>query len=325
MVTVISPAPPSSKFDSRPSALLQSLASVAPLEVDIQVSGRSGDRMQDLSRLGDLLRRDTTPGSSACLTPLHFFQQSHRGVWFDAYDDWTLAPDLSYAARTLASRGYRALRRGAGGNALVTVNSEYMRDKLFPRPSLVVPNGVSPELASQPGLGDEAARVLVMGKFFNGRTDWHLVSEILMARSVDEVVVIGNGARLPKLIRLAADCGRRITHLAPTPFQSLSPYIGPRTIFAIPHVVSDYTLSQDLMKAYQAIALGMPICVPNALWPPTIPRELGVAFERGVAVEDVLAGAIEWSRLSTSGRGEFAAAHSWSMRAALVAKVVGWS
>lgn len=316
---VITPVPVDRTFASRPARLLSEVSRLLGVEPDVERGGRAGTVRGDVSRAAALaFPRRGEP--SWCFHPLYFVREAVVGRWLDAYDDWSLAPDMSPAVRLVVSRNYRALRsRPASG--LVTVNSRYMQLKLHPQPALLVPNGVDPELAEVSTRGDDRLRVVVMGHFFTGRTDWGLLEEILHALTVDEVLVIGHHPRVDAMVARARHAGRRVQQQPATGLTNLADQIGRRTVFAVPHVVSDYTLSQDLMKVYQALAMGMPVCVPNALWPSAVPRDLGYVFERGVRVEDVLTGA---SRLAMTPdqRRAFAVMHAWERRALQVVEAL---
>ncbi|QBR93392.1 hypothetical protein [Nocardioides euryhalodurans] len=326
VVRVITPVPEGLAFTSRPARLLDEVSKLMGIEPMVERGGRSGSGLRDASRVATLVRPQT--GSpSWCFHPLYFVREAEAATWIDAYDDYSLAPDMSWGVRLLAARNYRALR-AASSPALVTVNSRYMQLKLRPRPTVLVPNGVSPDLAAVPTTGDDRLRVIVMGHFFDGRTDWRLLDEILHAPSMEEVIVVGEHPRVDAMVTRARTAGRPVQARTSMTLQSMAGDVGERTVFAIPHVVSDYTLSQDLMKAYQAIAMGLPVCVPNALWPHAISRDLGQVFERGVGVDDVLSGAAR-TVITPSQRHGFAADHAWSRRAERIAEAMpsmeaGW-
>lgn len=307
-------------FDSRPAALIRELVNIGALPIgDVEHVGRVRRGLGAVLDAVELLRRMDGP-PSVVLSPLAFRREARSGLWFDAYDDWSLAPEMGRGVKLLSRIGYSSLRSVAD-DALVTVNSEFMADKLASVAPILVPNGVDPALADwRLPSHDVTRRVLLLGHFFRGRTDWTLFENILSSRVAEEVIVVGTGAAVRERVARASTSGATVKLLPPTPLSGLSQWLGRCTVLAIPHCVSDYTMSQDLMKAYQAVALGIPFVVPNALWPASIPRELGLVFEIGTSVDDVLASAFTWERLDLRGRRAFCQDNSWRRRAELVAE-----
>jgi hypothetical protein len=84
----------------------------------------------------------------------------------------------------------------------------------------------------------------------------------------------------------------------------------------IPHTVDDYTLSQDAMKAWDAIAVGTPVVAsplpPVITWPPGL-AVIGADSQAFVAgVRSVLSGHLAAGR---TARLEYARANGWDTRA----------
>jgi len=97
--------------------------------------------------------------------------------------------------------------------------------------------------------------------------------------------------------------------------RALAEHVGARTVALVPNRVRDYTLSQDLMKVYQLLSLGVRVMCPRLLWPDSVDREFGLLLDHGIRLDDVLADWIEDSPPSQDWRSAFAASHSWANRA----------
>ena len=311
--------PPGSAAQVRPRLLARELADDVLSDVRVtyhhgSTPGAADGRTVRLGP-GQLVRRAEVRGAGAVLSPVLLRALGHAARWIDLYDDWALAPDVHPVLRALAAQGCRALRRQGAPGAVVTVNSRYLQARLWPLPTEVVPNGVDPRLADVPLTGDDRPRLLVMGRFLRGRTDPALLRAALDADAVAEVLVVGAepGGAVDAAAR-AAD-PRRVVVLPTTPLVDLASRCGPRTVALVPHLVRDYTMSQDLMKVYQFLALGLPTVVPRALWPPAAPLDHGHLLEVGVSLDDLLRHALRRDPPSAGWRREFAEAHSWRRRA----------
>lgn len=259
---------------------------------------------------------------TATLSPVLLPGGPTAPTWIDLYDDWALAPDINRWYRQLARVGYRRVRRRGVTPTVVTVNSQYMADRVRPAPAVVVPNGVDAELGRVPTSGDAAARLLVFGHFFRGRTDFALLERVAARNEFDEVVIAGTGSASEvhaSLRGLRDQIGDRlVVHewLAP---EETARLVGPRTVALIPNLVSDYTLSQDPMKAYQFLALGVRVICPRLLWPSTLEPEFAFLLDHGVRLDGNLR---EWLRgpaPDEAWRRAFADEHSWAARARTIA------
>jgi hypothetical protein len=267
--------------------------------------------------------RQLEPGQArtAVLSPVFLTKASGESVWIDLYDDWSLSPNTNPYYRMLARRGYRALREMAGQVGLVTVNTRYMANLLAPVKAVHVPNGVDPTLASlQPG-GSAKRRLVLLGEFFPGRTDFGSVVELASRGEFDEVVVCAPGAskRMVDTIQtLSSRLGSRLkVHQWLTPIQ-LAGVVGERTAVFIPHVVSDYTLSQDLLKVYQCLAMGMRVICPRLLWPGSLDTTYGLLLDHGIDLDDVLSDWLDTEPPTSAWRRQFVDQNSWRSRGEVV-------
>jgi hypothetical protein len=300
--------------ESRPQALVQALAERNLTFGPRAYHGRTpGPGRRPWSAL---LRASQEDGRSVVLSPLFLNSEMHAARWIDLYDDWSLAPEMNPAVRALARVGYSKLRR-SGSEVLVTVNSRYMRDMLSPVRALLVPNGVDPVFGDCPRANSAVSSLVMIGNFFDGRTDWDLMSQLVRVSTSDEVLIYGANEQVQK--RLGERGIRetnRVRMLPRTHMLKIFEQAGPASVVAIPHVVSDYTMSQDLMKAYQAVAAGCRVVVPAPLAPPSIPIEFIFMVGPGADVGAIVTSALNAGPIAEQARTDFAREHSWDRRAA---------
>jgi hypothetical protein len=265
--------------------------------------------------------RSSNGASLAVLSPVFLANLRSSAHWIDLYDDWSLAPDINPYHRALASYGYRRLRTRRAQAAVLTVNSRYMANLLRPLEPLIVPNGVDEDLAHIVTTGSDASRLLVLGHFFPGRTDFDLFTHIARRMEFDEVVVCAPGRSremMAALTGLHSFIGSRLRVHDWMTSDTLATVIGARTVALVPNRVRDYTASQDLMKVYQLLALGVKVMCPRLIWPDAVDRTYGLLLEYGVNLDDVLADWIELGPPTPEWRGAFAADNSWATRAAYI-------
>lgn len=310
---------------NRPRRLVSELAKLGVISQtpSLYHHGRSASTGQS-SNVGKLypnLGVDTL-GSLAVLSPV--FQIRDNGPsWIDYYDDWSLAPDINPVARMLATASYRRVTRGQFDSTKVTVNTQYMAMKLQLPLESVVTNGVDTNLAGVIHEADDRNRMLVLGKLFSGRTDAALIEEMSQLPWVEEVVFCGVGKdkKLVSLIeKMKQQLGSKVQEVPFVDPDQFGKIVGSRTFALIPHKITDYTLSQDLMKAYLLSALGVPVVCPQLLWPKGIEREYAFLVNPGVDLQENLA---QWNgrpRPSASWRRDFVKRNSWASRAQLVAE-----
>jgi hypothetical protein len=237
------------------------------------------------------------------------------------YDDWSLAPEMSARVRAIARLGYRSVER-LRGDVAVTVNTPFMRGKLAAARPVLVPNGVDPRMCDWGSTDrDDTRRVVMLGNFFEGRTDWELLERIARSPSAQEVRIFGANDRCIELAGRLNDrmAEQRVKCFPKTPMREIAARLGRRTVVAVPHLVSDYTMSQDLMKAYQAVALGCRVLLPVELIPRPIPKEFVVGAGLGVNVDDCLEALFLERPVSNEERREFAINNSWNARARQIA------
>lgn len=259
-------------------------------------------------------------GAWAVLSPV--FRGVRDAVWRDYYDDWSIAPDINPLHRAIASATYRTMSRvGQEASTTITVNTSYMARKLGLADSHIIPNGVDPSLADVPIAGDSLQRLVVLGTFMDGRTDWDMLRNFVLSGRWREVLIgaPGTSAAMLDILKQAerrTDVSLRVVDWLPV--SDLGHVAGSRTVCLIPHLVNDYTLSQDLMKAYQFAALGLPTIVPTALIPPGLGAAPLVGFVPDQTVTDLKIPPL----LAVPDRVAFCRTNSWAVRAQGVADLM---
>jgi hypothetical protein len=263
---------------------------------------------------------------TAILSPVFLTHGSKDAAWIDLYDDWFLSPNTHPYYRLLALRGYRALRNMADMAATVTVNTTYMANLLTPVETVRIPNGVDESLGDLPSGGSASRRLILLGEFFPGRTDFDTLVEVASRPEFEEVIVgaPGRSKEMTSAIRaLSSRIGPRLkVHQWLSPNQ-LAGLVGERTAVLVPHLVCDYTLSQDLLKVYQCLALGMRVICPRLLWPESLDVTYGLLLDHGVDLDGVLADWIDADPPTATWRKQFAAQHSWKSRGEAVLAATG--
>lgn len=316
--------PPNNDRLNRPSALVRAMTEMGAVDPAAMrwFHGRS-TATEGHTRTNAFLPGKSLKGENfAMLSPLFLAAQNVSIVWTDIYDDWAIAPDINPVHRIVAKAGYQRLASCQSGEfGLITVNSQYMARKIGLGKTYIVPNGVDPRLGELKHGGDDKVRLLILGHFFRGRTDLDLLSTTAMLPGIQEVVIAGTGSD-PVVRRRIADLQAK----DPTRFKvidwlstsDIASLIGRRTVALIPNLVSDYTLSQDLMKAYTFMALGVPTICPAPLWPNHISKTYAFLSGHGDNLARHFQDWLAADRPSTEWRMHFCRSHSWASRAEMI-------
>lgn len=316
---------PGTNSNSRAARLVAGLTDGGAIRADARYyfHGRTEGSGATVNAGRVLPRIEAGTRSSAILSPV-FDPTTARSVsWVDFYDDWSIAPDINPLHRRLAARTYHRVSR-LGEDVLVTVNSPYMAARVKARNAVVVPNGVDEGIAHIQPEGDSRLRLVMLGNFFDGRTDWRLILDIARAVSFDEIVIGRPGASksMQAVIHsLRADYGSRLVVSDWIDDVQLAQLSGSGTIALIPHTVSDYTLSQDLMKVYQLIGLGIRVVCPRLLWPAHLPIDHAFLVDFGASYSSIA----DWAAsppISERERQDFIRANSWSARGLMIQRLL---
>lgn len=236
---------------------------------------------------------------------------------FDAYDAWDLSPLVRGRRRLNAVRGgYSAAAKGAD---VVFANTRLMRDRLAAMGAshaVWLPNAC-PDLS--PGTPAAEPYLAYVGRIHE-RFDTRLalaVADALAGATGRQATfrIAGPVERAPAgWATLAQHSAVRLEGPLPTA-QARAFVAGARAVL-IPHTPDEYTRSQDAMKAWDAIAAGVPVVstsVPPADgWPPGLALVADDAPGFAAAAMDALAGHLDGSR---QARLEHARANLWRDRA----------
>lgn len=318
--------PPSAKRETRPARLIAELETMGLISPN--VTHVFHGRAEELP--GTVGAGVWNPGRSvryarggAVLSPVFGARGVRNAAWVDFYDDWSIAPDINLWHRSIAASAYRAARRP--NSAVKTTNSVYMALKTDTPLSNVVPNGVDPKLGEIPHGGDQRRRLLLLGHFFDGRTDFDACEAVMTSGAFQEIVIGGAGSNT-RMSRLISSVSKSEPGLVRNhewiPEGKLAEFVGTRTVALLPNLVNDYTMSQDMMKIYTLQALGVPVALPRALWPSHLDPRFALLFDFGMNVEDVMHQWIESERPDTDWRREFSDSNSWRSRAHKLATII---
>ena len=235
-------------------------------------------------------------------------------VVVDIYDAWDRSPLVRGDRRRRAVvAGYRAAASGAD---LVFANTPTMRDRILDlgaRDARLLPNAC-PSLDPRAGLDRRGGGLVYVGRIHE-RFDTALVGAVADALPTTMVTIAGPVERKPR--GWSSLQGRpNVSIQGRTEHRAARDLIAGAAALIVPHVVDDYTRSQDAMKAWDAMASGTPVIStpipPVDLWPTGL-AEVCPDVESFVAAAcSAVEGDLEGGR---ARRSEFAAQNQWSARA----------
>lgn len=240
---------------------------------------------------------------------------------FDAYDAWDLSPLVRGRRRIAAVRAGYAV--AAARADVVFANTRWVWDRLSglgARRAVWLPNACG---YVQVGVPSDEPYLAYVGRIHE-RFDSGLVLVVADALASAEATFDGKSA----LLRIAGpvereptDWSRVATHPAVRLEGPLSPARAERLVsgargLLVPHTRDAYTRSQDTMKAWDAVAAGVPVIstsVPPAEgWPDGLAVVADDAPSFVAASLAALSGALDGSR---ERRLEFARVNQWRDRA----------
>ena len=243
---------------------------------------------------------------------------------FDAYDAWDLSPLVRGRRRLDAvRRGYSAAAKGAD---VVFANTRLMRDRLSAmgaRHAVLLPNACADVSPGAPAAEPYLAYV--------GRI--HERFDVRLALAVADA--LAGGAHQGATLRIAGPVEREpagwaalaahssVRMVGPLPAAQARAFVAGARALLVPHTPDDYTRSQDAMKAWDAIAAGVPVVstsVPPADgWPPDLAVVADDPVGFAAAAMEALDGHLDGSR---QARLDHAAANRWQDRARTALEVL---
>lgn len=238
-------------------------------------------------------------------------------VVVDAYDAWDRSPLVRGERRLRAvSDGYRAAASSAD---LIFTNTTAMRDRLVglgARDVRHLPNACPP-LDPRPAPADGRRAGLVYVGRIHERFDAELTGAVAAALPETMLTIAGPVEGEPVgWSALAARSNVRLPGRVES--GAAREMIGAAAGLIVPHRVDDYTLSQDSMKAWDAIASGTPVIstpIPPADgWPSGLAEVCSDSDAFIAAARRAVDGELEAGR---ADRLAFAAENQWSDRAAV--------
>ncbi|HEV8401677.1 MAG TPA: hypothetical protein VGQ31_01445 [Candidatus Limnocylindrales bacterium] len=260
------------------------------------------------------------PKSITAVAPAPTGRPSWRVV-VDVYDAWDRSPLVRGDRRRRAvTDGYRAAATGAD---LVFSNTRAMRERLVElgaRDVRLLPNAC-PSIDRPLTAPSDPTGLVYVGRIHE-RFDAALAMAVARALPDSIITIAGPVEREPAGWSALTACPniRLLGRLDPPLAWQL---ISGAAALLVPHVVDDYTRSQDAMKAWDAIAFGTAVistAIPPADgWPPGIAevcrdRDTFVAAARRAA-----AGGLQDGR---ADRLAFAAENGWGDRAATAIRAI---
>ncbi len=247
-------------------------------------------------------------------------------VVVDAYDAWDLSPLVRGERRLRAvADGYRAAANGAD---LIFTNTRAMQDRLrqLGAPDVRLLPNACPPLELEPPTGDRQVAGLVYVGRIHERFDTGIANAVAAALPDITLTIAGPVERVPAgWSALAARANVRLPgRVEPEAARAM---IGAATALLVPHHVDQYTLSQDAMKAWDALAAGTPVIstpIPPANgWPAGLAEVCTDTEAFVAAARRAVGGELATGR---ANRLAFAADNQWSARAATaIAAMNAWS
>ena len=245
-------------------------------------------------------------------------EPSATGV-FDAYDAWDLSPlVVGERRRKAVCDGYEAAARHA---RLVFANTELMASRLRALGAADVRHLQSAAPPAEPVTPDAEPSLAYVGRVHE-RFACELVAAAADRLPAVTFRIIGPVERTPS--GWASLLARpNVRPEGPMEGGAARAAIGRSRGLLIPHVVDDYTRSQDAMKAWDAISVGAPVLAtsvpPADRWPPDMAVVADDAAGFATAAERIVAGDLDHGR---GTRLAFARANGWEQRAADVVEAI---
>lgn len=262
------------------------------------------------------------PKSAPVFRDIATLGRDHCLLVFDAYDAWDLSPLVRGRRRRAAvADGYDAAAEHAH---LVFGNTPFVvaRFRSWGAGNVVLLPNAAPSPAPWAKPPMPAAPFLLYAGRVHERLDAAILTAVAKAFPGIEVRIAGPVEREPAGWR-AFVRSPNVRLLGPVPSDAARQMMAAAAACLVPHIVDDYSRSQDTMKAWDAISVGTPVISTGV--PPTDGwgAELAIVADDPAAfigaVHRVLGGEMTATR---EQRLEFAAANTWEIRAGLATAAI---
>lgn len=180
----------------------------------------------------------------------------------DAYDDWSLSPLFKQKKRHMKYiiRGYEIIKYNA--NIIIT-NTVHMKNKLNFRDNVYIVNNTSSlvnnyfdiNVTSLPFKG----KVVGYVGNLHERIDIDLLEYLFHKFPDTNFVFVGKNEFKSNYFNNLISKYSNVLLCDPVSYNKVSSYIKNFDVCIVPHIVNEYTMSQDSMKIYDYLSLGKPI------------------------------------------------------------------
>ncbi|SFG96350.1 glycosyltransferase [Sporolactobacillus nakayamae] len=179
---------------------------------------------------------------------------------FDAYDDWSLSPFYNKKKRHMKyiNRGYLIAKNNA---KLIITNTIHMKEKLLTKTNKIelISNTSSLKIEDKDTNQHNDNKIVGYIGNIHERLDLDLIKSIAEHFPNVKFIFIGkNNYQSNYFEKLVNNCSN-IDFIGPRDYKEIPSYIEKFDVGIVPHLVNEYTLSQDSMKIYDYLAYGKPI------------------------------------------------------------------
>lgn len=179
---------------------------------------------------------------------------------FDAYDDWSLSPLFNSKKRHVKyiTSGYNHARLHAD---IILTNTEHMKSKMKNENNNVHLLSNASSLVYDSVSYEKSGEVKVIGYIGNihERLDLKIIEGLLENFTEEEFIFVGKNDFNSNKFNAILDKFSNIKLVGPVSYELVPAYIKKFDVCIVPHIVNDYTLSQDSMKIYDYLTFGKPI------------------------------------------------------------------
>ncbi|MCO7124178.1 glycosyltransferase [Sporolactobacillus shoreicorticis] len=179
---------------------------------------------------------------------------------FDAYDDWSLSPFYKNRKRHMKyiNRGYNIAKDYA---ELILTNTIHMKKKLSTHVNKVelICNTSSLKIENVNIKKNNKRKYVGYIGNIHERLDMDLLESVIKHYPRVKFIFVGKNDFQSKLFDQLLANYSNTSFTGPKDYKDIPRYISKFDVCIVPHVVNEYTLSQDSMKIYDYLAYGKPI------------------------------------------------------------------